>query len=133
MTVEKSTQRIFDDADYAKIPSVKMVEEHTWARHREQVPKDAIVIGLKELPENDSSPLEHTHIFFAHCYKQQAGWKEVLGRFVSGKGTLLDLEFLVDERGRRVAAFGYHAGFAGAAIGLEVWAYRVLNGAGAKY
>lgn len=30
---------------------------------------------------------------------------------------LYDLEFLQDERGRRVAAFGYHAGFAGAAVG----------------
>jgi len=38
---------------------------------------------------------------------------------------LLDLEFLVDERGRRVAAFGYHAGFAGAALALEVWAWQL--------
>jgi len=30
---------------------------------------------------------------------------------------LYDLEFLQDESGRRVAAFGYHAGFAGAAVG----------------
>jgi hypothetical protein len=69
-----------------------------------QAPKDAYVIGLKELPENDASPLQHAHIFFAHCYKRQAGWKDVLARFVEGNGTLLDLEFLNDERGafRRV-------------------------------
>jgi len=35
--------------------------------------------------------------------KQQAGWETVLARFPRGGGTLLDLEFLVDERGRRVA------------------------------
>jgi hypothetical protein len=35
--------------------------------------------------------------------KQQAGWENVLARFPRGGGTLLDLEFLVDERGRRVA------------------------------
>lgn len=29
--------------------------------------------------------------------------------------------------GRRVAAFGYHAGFAGAAIGLDVWAQQILH------
>lgn len=35
--------------------------------------------------------------------KQQAGWEKVLARFPRGGGTLLDLEFLVDENGRRVA------------------------------
>lgn len=35
--------------------------------------------------------------------KQQAGWETVLARFPRGGGTLLDLEFLVDENGRRVA------------------------------
>ncbi len=35
--------------------------------------------------------------------KQQGGWDTVLARFPRGGGTLLDLEFLVDERGRRVA------------------------------
>ena len=30
---------------------------------------------------------------------------------------MYDLEFLTDGNGRRVAAFGYHAGFAGAAAG----------------
>ena len=35
--------------------------------------------------------------------KQQGGWENVLARFPRGGGTLLDLEFLVDERGRRVA------------------------------
>lgn len=64
---------------------------------------------------------------FAHCFKDQGGWKEVLGRWPAGNGTLYDLEFLQDERGRRVAAFGYHAGFAGAALGLEAWAYQLKN------
>lgn len=41
----------------------------------------------------------------------------MLDRFDQGKGTLYDLEFLTDESGRRVAAFGFHAGFAGAAAG----------------
>jgi saccharopine dehydrogenase (NAD+, L-lysine forming) len=41
----------------------------------------------------------------------------VLKRFGEGGGKLYDLEFLNDENGRRVAAFGFHAGFAGAAAG----------------
>ena len=59
---------------------------------------------------------------FAHCFKQQAGWSSVLARFHRGGGTLYDLEFLNDTNGRRVAAFGFHAGFAGAAAGALAYA-----------
>ena len=41
----------------------------------------------------------------------------MLARFYKGGGSLYDLEFLTDAQGRRVAAFGFHAGFAGAAAG----------------
>jgi saccharopine dehydrogenase (NAD+, L-lysine-forming) len=91
-------------------------------------PNDAYILALKELPENDTSPLPHTHIMFAHCYKQQAGWQSVLARWPRGGGTLLDLEFLTDANGRRVAAFGYYAGFAGAALALQVWAWQKRTG-----
>ena len=70
------------------------------------VPQDHIIVGLKELPE-ESFPLKHTHVQFAHCYKGQGGWEEVLSRFVAGGGTLYDMEFLEDENKRRIAAFGY--------------------------
>jgi len=65
---------------------------------------------------------------FAHCYKQQGGWEKVLSRWSRGGGTLLDLEFLTDPNGRRVAAFGYHAGFAGCALALKVWAWQKRTG-----
>lgn len=83
-------------------------------------------MGLKELPE-ESFPLPHTHVQFAHCYKDQGGWQDVLSRFPRGGGTLLDLEFLTDETGRRVAAFGYHAGYAGAALAVAAWAHQLAN------
>jgi hypothetical protein len=38
-----------------------------------------------------------------------------------------DLEFLQNDRGERVAAFGYHAGFAGAALALECWAWQLTH------
>lgn len=90
----------------------KLVDNNSWP----SAPRDIPIIGLKELPESDE-PLPHTHIQFAHCYKQQGGWSKVLSRFHRGGGTLYDLEFLNDDSGRRVAAFGFHAGFAGAAAG----------------
>ena len=66
-----------------------LVEEGSWVQ---DAPKDAVILGLKELPEDDF-PLEHVHVTFAHCFK----------RWPRGKGTLLDLEFLTDDSGRRVA------------------------------
>lgn len=35
--------------------------------------------------------------------------------------------FFFVELGRRVAAFGYHAGFAGAALGIDVWSQQILH------
>lgn len=117
--VEKSALRIFDDSEF-EATGVTIVEEGSW----KDTPKDRMIIGLKELPETDTFPLIHEHITFAHCYKDQAGWKDVLGRFKRGNGTLYDLEFLEDDNGRRVAAFGFHAGFAGAAAGIRAWAFQ---------
>ncbi|KIY45355.1 saccharopine dehydrogenase [Fistulina hepatica ATCC 64428] len=109
--VERDEQRIFDDSEYEAV-GCKLVDNNSWPNAPTNVP----IIGLKELPES-SEPLRHTHIQFAHCYKNQAGWSSILARFYRGGGTLYDLEFLNDANGRRVAAFGYHAGFAGAATG----------------
>ncbi|KAJ7628669.1 hypothetical protein FB45DRAFT_991075 [Roridomyces roridus] len=105
------TKRIFDDAEYAAV-GCTLEPYDSWIK---DAPKAATVIGLKELAPGPA--LRHAHIQFAHCYKRQAGWEHVLDRFLQGKGTLYDLEFLTDVSGRRVAAFGFHAGFAGAAAG----------------
>jgi len=99
------------------------VDNNTWPSAPTSVP----IIGLKELQES-TDPLPHTHIQFAHCYKQQGGWSKVLSRFHRGGGTLYDLEFLNDAQGRRVAAFGFHAGFAGAAAGALALAAQRKGG-----
>lgn len=122
VTVERSKQRIFDDSEFATI-GARLVEEGSWET---DAPKDAYILGLKELPEKDF-PLEHVHISFAHCYKKQAGWEKVLSRWPRGGGTLLDLEFLTDEVGRRVAAFGYSAGYAGSALAIKTWAWQLTH------
>ncbi|KAJ1301451.1 hypothetical protein OPQ81_008709 [Rhizoctonia solani] len=116
ITVERDPQRIFDDEEYEKV-GCKLAEHNSWP----SAPTSTPIIGLKELPVS-TDPLPHTHIQFAHCYKRQAGWADVLARFYHGGGTLYDLEFLTDASGRRVAAFGYHAGFAGAAAGCLAYA-----------
>ncbi|KAI0262669.1 hypothetical protein BGY98DRAFT_939615, partial [Russula aff. rugulosa BPL654] len=114
--VERDQQRIFDDSEYQAV-GCELVENDSWPRAPTNIP----IIGLKELTVSDA-PLSHIHVQFAHCYKQQAGWSSVLARFHRGGGTLYDLEFLNDVNGRRIAAFGFHAGFAGAAAGALAYA-----------
>ena len=40
---------------------------------------------------------------------------------------MYDIEFLTDDSGRRVAAFGYYAGYAGAAIALLAWSHQIAH------
>jgi len=47
---------------------------------------------------------------------------------VAGGGALYDLEYLTDADGRRIAAFGYWAGFAGAAVALKCLAAQAAGG-----
>jgi len=116
VTVEESASRAIPIAGY-RAAGCEIAAENSWP----VAPADAIIFGLKELPD-DGSPLVHRHIMFGHAYKGQPSGQVLLRRFLSGGGTLFDLEYLVDETGRRVAAFGYWAGFAGAAVALKCWA-----------
>ncbi|DAA78508.1 TPA_exp: Uncharacterized protein A8136_4484 [Trichophyton benhamiae CBS 112371] len=113
-------KRIFDDSEFEKAGAT-LVPEGSWV----DIPSDHLVIGLKELDETKDFPLKHSHVTFAHCFKNQGGWEKALGRWSRGGGVLYDLEFLQDDKGRRVAAFGYHAGFAGAALAIKTWAWQL--------
>ena len=115
ITVEHSSVRAIPIDDYMAA-GCAIAPENSWP----DAPADAIVFGLKELPE-DGTPLRHRHIMFGHAYKGQSAGRVLLDRFAAAGGTLFDLEYLVDETGRRVAAFGYWAGFAGAAVSYHCW------------
>ena len=118
VTVEESPERIFPIEDYRAL-SCEIAESGTWT----DAPRSAFILGLKELPD-DTVSLAHRHIYFAHVYKDQAGADATLRRFIAGGGALYDLEYLTHEDGRRVAAFGYWAGFCGAALGVMAWANK---------
>ncbi|WP_415919368.1 saccharopine dehydrogenase [Tateyamaria sp. SN6-1] len=116
VTVEDSPTRCIPIDPY-RAAGATIADQGTWP----QAPQDAIIFGLKELPD-DGTPLPHRHIMFGHAYKGQPAGKTLLRRFQAGGGTLYDLEYLLDDDGRRVAAFGYWAGYAGAAVALKCWA-----------
>ena len=115
VTVEKSTSRAIDISQYQDT-GCDIAPAHSWV----DAPSDAIVFGLKELDE-DGPDLTHRHIMFGHAYKGQVEGPALLSRFKRGGGALYDLEYLLDENKRRIAAFGYWAGFAGAAVGVMAW------------
>ena len=116
VTVEASATRVIATADY-DAAGATIAPEGSWV----DAPEEAIIFGLKELPDNNL-PLRHRHIMFGHAYKGQPAGQRLLARFKAGGGTLYDLEYLEDESGRRVAAFGYWAGYAGAAVSLLAYA-----------
>jgi saccharopine dehydrogenase (NAD+, L-lysine-forming) len=122
VTVEQSSVRAIPIDGYAAA-GCTIATENSWPT----APEDAIIFGVKELPE-DGTPLPHRHILFGHAYKGQHSGRALLERFKAGGGTMYDLEYLVDEDGRRVAAFGYWAGYAGAAVSLKAWAAQERGG-----
>ncbi|WP_055715777.1 saccharopine dehydrogenase [Streptomyces torulosus] len=112
ITVEDSPQRIFPTEAYEEA-GCEVTEPGRWP----EAPCDAVIVGLKELPD-EPAELTHRHIFFGHAYKGQPGAEALLRRFAAGGGALLDLEYLVDDQGRRLAAFGFWAGYLGAALAV---------------
>lgn len=122
VTVETCTARAIPTADY-QAAGCEIVAHGLWP----DAPPDAVIFGLKELPE-DGTPLPHRHIMFGHAYKGQPAGQLLLARLRAGGGKLYDLEALTDETGRRLAAFGYWAGYAGAAVTLLAWCAQQEGG-----
>jgi saccharopine dehydrogenase (NAD+, L-lysine-forming) len=112
LTVEESPQRIFPIEEY-EAAGCRRAPAGSWV----SAPRDAVILGLKELPA-EPEELIHRHVCFGHAYKRQPGAAGLLRRFAAGGGALLDLEYLVDEEGRRLAAFGFWAGYLGAALAV---------------
>jgi saccharopine dehydrogenase (NAD+, L-lysine-forming) len=112
VTVEESPQRAFPIEDYVAA-GCALAPAGSWV----DAPADTFIVGLKELPDGPPE-LEHRHVMFGHAFKGQVGGKELLARFVAGGGALLDLEYLTGAGGHRLAAFGYWAGYIGAALAV---------------
>ncbi len=119
LTVEASSTRIFTNDEFSSA-GCEIVEAGSWRA----APQNAFILGLKELPDEDL-PIIHHHIYFAHVYKGQEGAEQLLNRFKHGGGSLFDLEYLKDDEGRRIAAFGHWAGFVGAALAVKAFCHKI--------
>jgi len=107
--VEESN-RIFPDSDFEKAGAI--LTKEPWYSQ----PSD-LIIGLKELSNLDKLN-HHTHIYFSHSFKGQKGSQEILDAFYKSNSRLYDLEYFC-RGGKRVLAFGFYAGLAGAVLGLR--------------
>lgn len=123
VTVECSDQSVFKNEEFQCIPGINMVPAGSWVT----APKEAFILGLKELPHSED-PISQRHIFFAHAYKNQTGWADLLHRFIKGGGSIYDIEFMTDETGRRVVAeFSGMAGLGGMGLGILAWCHQQLS------
>jgi saccharopine dehydrogenase (NAD+, L-lysine-forming) len=120
--VEASPVRVFPDSDYENA-GCSLVPSGTWKHLSPPDRKQTLILGLKEL-DDENQPLTGHHCYFGHLFKRQKDSRKLLAQFKEGGGTLFDLEYLLDSNGRRLAAFGFWAGYVGAALGLLAWAHR---------
>lgn len=121
VTVERSAKRVYSDAEYEAC-GCTMVPAGTWPK----APEDALIVGLKELSEDDDFPLTHCHFYAAHSFDGETGSGKLLRRFDRGGGILYAFETLLDSCGHQIGAMGagYAAGMIGAMQALTVWSQK---------
>ena len=110
--VQKSSNRIYSDQEYANTGS--QLTDLPWTDSQFQ---DALIIGLKTFPDLEKL-CQHRHIYFSHSFQNQSGSDVILTAFRKNKSTLYDFEYMVDDLGKRLLAFGQLAGQVGAGLGL---------------
>lgn len=111
--VEPSDIRIFKDDEYRKIGGIVSKRLDT-----------DFIFGIKEIPP-DFFEYGKTYIFFSHTIKGQKYNMPMLKRMLEVKTTLIDYEKIVDEKGKRLIAFGRFAGIAGMIDTLWAYAQRL--------
>jgi saccharopine dehydrogenase (NAD+, L-lysine-forming) len=83
-----------------------------------RIDSHAIIMGLKEFNMTELALLNKKHFYFSHAFKGQENSHHIINLFKENNGHIYDYEYIIDENGRRVIAFGYWAGFAGMYLGL---------------
>ncbi len=106
--VQPSPSRCYSDEeyDYLNIPL------------KEDLHDCQILIGVKEIEKRTFIPGK-TYMFFAHVAKQQAHNQAMFREMADKKTSLIDLEHLTTDDGKRIVAFGRYAGIVGAYNGLR--------------
>lgn len=116
IVVQPSTGRAFKDHEYAEL-GIPMVED---------ISGRELLLGIKEVPVDQLIPGK-TYCFFAHVAKEQPYNQKLMRAFLENDITHIDYEYLTNDNGKRLIAFGFWAGMVGAHNAL--WAYGQRTGA----
>jgi saccharopine dehydrogenase (NAD+, L-lysine-forming) len=106
--VQPSDIRCFSDEEY----------EYLGIPLKEDLQECDILMGIKEVDIRTFIPGK-TYLFFAHVGKKQSYNREMLRDMAEKKIRLIDYEYLTNDTGERVIAFGRYAGIVGAYNGLR--------------
>ena len=111
--VQPSDSRCYSDEEY----------DYLNINLKEDLSNCDILMGVKEIDPRTFIPGK-TYMFFAHVAKQQAQNRGMFRELVNRKIRLVDYEYLSDDKGRRVVAFGRYAGIVGAYNALRARGIR---------
>lgn len=110
---QSSRTRAFHDDAYQQA-GIEVVED---------VSDCDVLFGIKEADIASLLPDKH-YFFFGHIAKMQAYNRPLLRAFMEKRITFTDYEYLVDDAGRRVCAFGWWAGIVGVYYTLRGYGLR---------
>ncbi len=113
LTIQSSHIRCFADHEYSDLG----------LRVSSDISDCDVLLGVKEVHIPELIP-QKTYLFFSHTAKKQAYNRPLLQDIVEKKITLIDYEYLTDQDGLRLVAFGRWAGIVGAYNGLRAWGKR---------
>lgn len=111
--VQSSGTRIYSDESY----------RDAGITVQESVDDCDVLFGIKEVDINTLIPNKH-YFFFGHVAKGQVSNLPLLRALISKHITFSDYEYLVDDQGKRVCAFGWWAGFVGTYYTLRGYGLR---------
>jgi len=111
--VQRSPNRCYNDKEYEDL-GITMIE---------QVTDHDFLLGVKEVPVENIVEGK-TYFMFSHTIKEQPYNAKLLRKVIDQNSTLVDYEVLVDEREKRVIAFGKFAGMVGAHNALYTYGER---------
>jgi len=113
LVVQPSDIRCYSDDEYAKA-GVQLLED---------LSDCDVLLGVKEV-KKEKLLSGKSYLFFSHTAKRQPYNRELLQELVKKEIRMIDYEYLTNEEGVRVVAFGHWAGVVGAYNGLRAWGQR---------
>lgn len=111
--IQSSSIRCFSDGEYKKA-GVQVIDN---------ISDCDILLGVKEVSISTIEPRK-IYMFFSHTAKKQPFNQKLLQALSSKGATLIDYEYLLNEKKVRVVAFGFWAGLVGAYNGLRAYGLK---------